>query len=94
MFDWDQSNLKKIGAHRVKVAEVEQAQSREPVLIFEQAADDEARYVYYGETERNRLLAIVVTKRDNKIRAITAYDLDAGQKRDYPAASRARRMMR
>ena len=39
--------------------------------------------MYYGETVRNRLLAVVLTERDNKIRVITAYDLDAGQKRDY-----------
>ena len=83
MFDWDQNNLKKIRAHRVKAAEVEQALSREPILIYEQAADGEARYVYYGETERNRFLAIVLTERDNKICVITAYGLDAGQKRDY-----------
>ncbi len=83
MFDWDQNNLKKIGAHRVKVAEVEHALGREPILIYEQDADGEARYVYYGQTERNRLLALVLTERDNKIRVITAYELDAGQKRDY-----------
>ena len=34
VFDWDQNNLKKIRAHRIKVAEVEQALSREPVLIY------------------------------------------------------------
>lgn len=50
VFDWDQNNLKKIRAHRVKVAEVEQALSREPILIYEQDADNETRYVYYGET--------------------------------------------
>ena len=83
MFDWDQNNLKKIRAHRIKVAEVEQALSREPILIYEQDGDGESRYVYYGETERNRLLAVVLTERDKKIRVITAYDLDAGQKRDY-----------
>lgn len=84
MFDWDKSNLRKIRAHRVKAAEVEQALSREPILIYEQVGPhDEARYVYYGETERNRLLAVVLTERDDKIRVITAYDLDAGQKRDY-----------
>jgi uncharacterized DUF497 family protein len=83
VFDWDRNNLKKIRAHRIKVAEVEQALSREPILIYEQEAAGEARYVYYGETERNRLLAIVLTERGDKIRVITAYDLDAGQKRDY-----------
>ncbi len=83
MFDWDESNLKKIRAHRIKAVEVEQALSRDPILIYEQAADDESRYVYYGETDHNRMLAVVVTERDNQIRVITAYDLDAGQKRDY-----------
>ena len=83
MFDWDQSNLKKIRAHRITPAEVEQALSRDPILIYEQTANGEARFVYYGETERNRTLAIVLTERDNQIRVITAYDLDAGQKRDY-----------
>ena len=83
LFDWDQNNLKKLTAHRIKVEEVEQALSREPILIHEQDADGEARYVYYGETERSRLLTIVLTERDSKIRVITAYDLDAGQKRDY-----------
>jgi hypothetical protein len=83
VFDWDRSNLRKIRAHRVKVREVEQALSREPIPIYEQTADDEPRYVYYGETERNRLLAVVLTERGDKIRVITAYGLDAGQKRDY-----------
>jgi uncharacterized DUF497 family protein len=62
---------------------VEQALSRDPVLIYEQDASGEPRYVYYGETERGRLLAMVLTERDDKIRVITAYDLDAGQKHDY-----------
>lgn len=30
-----------------------------------------------------RLLAIILTVRDSEIRVITAYGLDAGQKRDY-----------
>jgi uncharacterized DUF497 family protein len=83
VFDWDEHNLKKIKAHRLKATEVEEALSRDPVLIYDQDADDEVRYVYYGETKRNRLVAIVLTERSNKIRVITAYDLDAGQERHY-----------
>jgi len=83
VFDWDQNNLRKIKAHGLQRAEVEQALSREPILIYEQDMDDEVRYVYYGETERIRLVALVVTERGEKIRVITAYDLDAGQKQDY-----------
>jgi uncharacterized DUF497 family protein len=85
VFDWDKNNLKKIRAHRIRRAEVEQALSNAPILIYEQDAGDEQRYVYYSETNTGRLLAIVVTERNGRIRVITAYELDAGQKRDYLA---------
>jgi len=39
--------------------------------------------VYYAGTNGCRFLAIVLTERQEKIRVITAYDLDAGQKHDY-----------
>jgi len=76
-------NLAKIRAHRIQAEEVEEALYQNPILIYEQDANGESRFVYYGETARHRLLAIILTERDQKIRVITAYDLDAGQKRDY-----------
>ena len=85
MFEWDKNNLRKIRAHRVKRGDVEQALSNDPILIYEQDAGGEPRYVYYGEGDSERLLAIVLTERDDRIRVVTAYDLDAGQKRDYLA---------
>ena len=39
--------------------------------------------MYYGETGSSRMIAVVLTERNDKIRVITAYDLDSGQKRDY-----------
>ncbi len=83
MFDWDRHNLEKIKVHGIDAAEVEEALSISPILIYEQDADGEPRYVYYGETAALRLLAVVLTERNDRIRVITAYDLDAGQKRDY-----------
>jgi uncharacterized DUF497 family protein len=85
VFDWDDSNLRKIRAHGIKRADVEQALSGDPIPIYEQDSGEESRYVYYGETQSGRLLAIVLTERDDRIRVVTAYDLDAGQKRDYLA---------
>jgi hypothetical protein len=52
VFDWDQHNLKKIRAHRIKIDEVEQALARDPILMYEQDANGEKRYVYYGKTRR------------------------------------------
>ncbi len=66
----------------VKRADVEQALSNGPILIYEQSVGGEARFVYYGETDAGRLLAVVLTERDDRIRVVTAYRLDAGQKRD------------
>jgi len=77
------NNLRKIRAHRIKRADVEQALSNGPIPIYEQSAGGEARFVYYGETDAGRLLAVVLTERDDRIRVVTAYPLDAGQKRDY-----------
>ena len=83
MFDWDRRNLKKIKAHGIDAAEAEEALSISPIPIYEQDSDGESRYVYYGETASLRLLAVVLTERNGRIRVITAYELDAGQKRDY-----------
>ena len=47
--------------------------------------EGEARYVYYGETDSGRLLAVVLVERGETIRVVTAYELDAGQKKDYLA---------
>ena len=85
MFEWDEHNLRKIRAHQIERREVEQALSNDPVLVYDQTSEADVRYVYYGESDRGRLLAVVITERRQKIRVITAYDLDAGQKRDYLA---------
>ena len=83
MFDWDQANLRKIRAHNISRLEVEEALRSFPIPIYDQVVGHESRFIYYGETKRGRLLALVVTDREERTRVVTAYDLDAGQKRDY-----------
>jgi hypothetical protein len=39
--------------------------------------------VYYGETNAGGFLAVIVTERGDRIRVVTANDLDTGQRRDY-----------
>ncbi len=83
MFDWDRNNLSKIRVHQIKQDEVEQVLENDPIPIYEQDVEGERRFVYYGETNAGRLLAVVVTERGERIRVVTAYDLDRSQKRDY-----------
>jgi uncharacterized protein len=83
MFEWDRNNLRKIRAHRIRREEAEQALLNDPILVYEQDMEGERRFVYYGETNAGRQLAVVVTERGDYVRVITAYDLDASQRRDY-----------
>ena len=67
MFDWDENNSRKIRAHRLRRTDVEQALSNGPILIYEQNVGGESRFVYYGETDAGRLLAVVLTERNDRI---------------------------
>jgi uncharacterized DUF497 family protein len=86
VFDWDKHNLRKIRAHRITVDEAESALSNDPIPVYEQEVGGGMRYVYYGETDAGRLLAVVLVERGEKIRVVTAYDLDSGEKKDYRPA--------
>ena len=66
VFDWDENNLRKIRAHRIRPGEVEQALSNSPILICEQDVGGEPRYVYYCETDSGRQLAVVLTERHDR----------------------------
>jgi uncharacterized DUF497 family protein len=83
MFEWDANNRRKIRAHRITREEAEEALLNAPIPIYEHDIAGEQRYVYYGETNSGRLLAVIVTERGEQVRVVTAYDLDAAQKRDY-----------
>ena len=83
MFQWDRNNLRKIREHRILRTEAEQALTNNPIPIYEQDVQGEVRFVYYGETDAGRLLAVIVAEPRGQLRVVTAYDLDAGQKRDY-----------
>ncbi len=83
MFEWDRNNLRKIRAHGIERAEVEQSLTNNPILIDEQNVGGEIRFLYYGETDSGRLLGVVVTEDEYNARAVTAYDLGARQKRNY-----------
>ena len=52
--------------------------------MYEQNVEEELRFVYYGETSAGRTLAVIITEGPDSVRVVTAYDLAANQKRDYP----------
>jgi uncharacterized DUF497 family protein len=83
MFEWDRNNLRKIRAHQIKREEAEQVVLNDPIPMDDQEVEGELRFVYYGETNAGRLLAVVATERGDNVRVVTAYDLNARQRRSY-----------
>ena len=72
-FDWDDENRKHLAAHRVAPAEFEQVLHNDPVDLAFDLIGGEGRYRSVGLTNRGRLLSVVWTIRNGKVRAITAF---------------------
>jgi uncharacterized DUF497 family protein len=82
-FDWDEHNIRKVERHRITPEEAEQVLDNDPLYQYPQQTEDEERYLVYGETNAGRMLAVALTVRGDRIRVITAYDMDADQKHRY-----------
>lgn len=72
-FDWDSENTKHLAAHKVTPAEFEQVLSNNPVDLDSDVIDGEERYRSIGLTSGGRLLLVVYTIRNGKIRPVTAF---------------------
>ncbi len=84
-FDWDQFNIEKNRKkHEVEPYECEEVFFNEPyVATDEKHSCNEERYYSLGKTYSERLLFVVFTVRDNKIRVISARDMTIKERRLY-----------
>jgi uncharacterized DUF497 family protein len=82
-FDWDAENTKHLAAHKVTPAEFEQAMHNDPVDLDCDTFANEERFRSVGITDNTRLLLMVWTVRNGKIRPITAFTAGATNKKDF-----------
>jgi uncharacterized DUF497 family protein len=83
-FDWDKGNIKKNWErHRVTHIECEEVFFNKPLVVKEDKRQSrgEDRYYVLGKTDNERLLFVVFTIRDNKIRGISARDMSRRERR-------------
>lgn len=83
-FDWDRGNdTKNWKSHRVSREECEEVFFNEPVLVFrdDSYSAAEERYYLLGRTNSARELFVVFTPRGSLIRAISARDQTAAERR-------------
>jgi uncharacterized DUF497 family protein len=62
------SRLSVYGLHilGIRREEAEEELTNEPIPIYRQEVGGEDRFVYYGETDAGRLLAVIVTERGDR----------------------------
>jgi uncharacterized protein len=79
-FDWDAGNEQKNRIkHNVSAEEAEEPFFTDEQLILEDirhSTKHEERYILIGKSKQDRMLFIIYTFRDNKIRIIPARDAD------------------
>lgn len=85
-FEWDGDNeYKNEEKHNVTSKKAEEVFKNEPFLNSAKSVDGEERYLALGETDSGRLLAVVFTVRDNKIRVISARPQSKQERKIYNA---------
>ncbi|MBF0553110.1 MAG: BrnT family toxin [Nitrospirae bacterium] len=85
-FEWDAGNKDKNQLkHNVHWLECEEVFFNWPLIVKQDTLHSkaESRYAALGKTVRNRLLVIVFTIRDKKIRIISARDMSKKERNIY-----------
>jgi len=72
-FDWDEANRSHIARHHVEPSEAEEVIDNDPLDFGMELVDGEDRYVSLGPTNAGRLLVVITTWREDRIRVITAF---------------------
>ena len=85
-FDWDKGNsLKNWERHQVTQGECEQIFFNEPIIVSDDLkhSEVERRWFLLGKTDAGRMLFLVFTIRKNRIRIISARDMNRKERNIY-----------
>jgi len=84
-FDWDKGNLEHITRHKVNYKECEEVFLNKPFIVNEDEShsQSEERFRVYGHTNKNRLVMLVLTIRNNKFRIISVRDQSKKERKEY-----------
>ena len=84
-FEWDKGNLEHIKKRYVEFGECEQVFFNMPILVGEDKthSQTEKRFEVLGKTNNKRLLFVVYTVREGKIRIVSARDQNKKERREY-----------
>ena len=72
-FEWDEGNTDHIALHGITPVEAEQVYTNDPLFIGVEFRENEWRSTCLGETGNTRVLLVVTTPREGKVRVVTAW---------------------
>ncbi len=78
-FEWDEGNIGKNRKHKIEDKEAEEAFFDEGKVIFNDkihSTNSEERFILLGKTKKDKLLYIVFTERGEKLRIISARNIN------------------
>ncbi len=73
-FDWDEANSGHIARHSVIPKEAEQVILNNPLDIGMDTIEGEERFMNLGQTSTGRVLLVVTTWREDRVRVVTAFE--------------------
>ena len=86
-FEWDKGNIdKNLTKHKVTIEEAEQVFYNEPSVLIEEGVRSrsvEKRFLILGRSDKERLLGIIFTVREEKIRIISARPMSRKERKQY-----------
>jgi uncharacterized DUF497 family protein len=82
-FEWDEANIRHLRRHKVSPDEFEEAVRNDPVFTDIEEEKGEERYHAVGGTNGLRILILIFSYRDGRIRPITAWDAGKSAREFY-----------
>jgi uncharacterized DUF497 family protein len=73
-FEWDEANVGHVARHSVLPEEAEQVVLNDPIDLGPEFVEGEERYLNLGTTAKGRILLVVTTWREERIRVVTAFE--------------------
>lgn len=85
-FEWDDGNRdKNLLKHDITTGEAEEVFNNLPLKLYDdpEHSEREQRYLAYGKTNAGKLLTVIFTIRENKIRVISARQMHKKERKEY-----------
>ena len=73
-FNWDEANIGHMARHSVLPKEAEQVILNDPMDVGMEIVEGEERCLNLGATLQGRVLLVVTTWRDDRVRVVTAFE--------------------